>query len=87
MIASVIAKAKNAKAASAPVAVKARPAPAAAVAAPAKTEEQKASQEKVKEMASKLGIPFTDDISKLGSNSAISDALIEKAVALGKTEA
>jgi len=87
LIASVIAKAKNAKAASAPVAVKARPAPAAAVAAPAKTEEQKASQEKVKEMASKLGIPFTDDISKLGSNSAISDALIEKAVALGKTEA
>jgi len=87
LIASVIAKAKSAKAASAPVAVKARPAPAAAVAAPAKTEEQKASQEKVKEMASKLGIPFTDDISKLGSNSAISDALIEKAVALGKTEA
>ena len=38
-------------------------------------------------MAQKLGIPFTDDISKLGSNSAISDALIEKAVALGKTEA
>mgnify|MGYP006906906057 CR=1 FL=1 len=38
-------------------------------------------------MAAKLGIPFTDDISKLGSNSAISDALIEKAVALGKTEA
>tara|TARA_B110000285_G_C14954158_1_gene528313 strand:+ start:768 stop:911 length:144 start_codon:yes stop_codon:yes gene_type:complete len=38
-------------------------------------------------MANKLGIPFTDDISKLGSNSAISDALIEKAVALGKTEA
>ena len=38
-------------------------------------------------MASKLGIPFTDDLSKLGSNSAISDALIEKAVALGKTEA
>ncbi len=38
-------------------------------------------------MASKLGIPFTDDLAKLGSNSAISDALIEKAVALGKTEA
>lgn len=38
-------------------------------------------------MANKLGIPFTDDLSKLGSNSAISDALIEKAVALGKTEA
>jgi len=88
LIASVIAKAKaSAPVAAAPVAVaaKAKPAPAAAIAQ--KSEEQKASQEKVKEMAQKLGIPFTDDISKLGSNSAISDALIEKAVALGKTEA
>lgn len=91
MIASVIAKAKGAQApvaaAPVPAPVKAAPAPAKAAAAPAKNEEQKASQEKVKEMAQKLGIPFTDDISKLGSNSAISDALIEKAVALGKTEA
>jgi uncharacterized protein (DUF1697 family) len=88
LIASVIAKAKAAApVAAAPKAVvaAAKPAPVEAVAQ--KTEEQKASQEKVKEMASKLGIPFTDDISKLGSNSAISDALIEKAVALGKTEA
>ena len=38
-------------------------------------------------MAQKLGIPFTNDILALGSNSAISDALIEKAVAAGKTEA
>lgn len=38
-------------------------------------------------MASKLGIPFTNDLLALGSNSAISDALIEKAVALGKSEA
>lgn len=88
MIASVIAKAKaSAPVAAAPVAVVAKAKPAPVVAVAQKTEEQKASQEKVKEMAQKLGIPFTDDISKLGSNSAISDALIEKAVALGKTEA
>lgn len=43
--------------------------------------------EKVKEMAGKLGVPFTDDLMALGSNSAISDALIEKAVAAGKSEA
>ena len=49
--------------------------------------EAKASQEKVREMAQKLGIPFTDDLMNLGSNSAISDALIEKAVAAGKSEA
>jgi cytochrome c-type biogenesis protein CcmH/NrfF len=48
--------------------------------------ESKASQEKVKEMASKLGVPFTADLMALGSNSAISDALIEKAVAAGKSE-
>jgi cytochrome c-type biogenesis protein CcmH/NrfF len=46
-----------------------------------------ASQEKVKEMAQKLGIPFTANLLALGSNSAISDALIEKAVAAGKSEA
>ena len=49
--------------------------------------EAKASQEKVKEMAQKLGVPFTNDLMALGSNSAISDALIEKAVAAGKSEA
>jgi len=37
-------------------------------------------------MAQKLGVPFTADLMALGSNSAISDALIEKAVAAGKTE-
>jgi hypothetical protein len=37
-------------------------------------------------MASKLGVPFTADLMALGSNSAISDALIEKAVAAGKSE-
>ena len=38
-------------------------------------------------MAQMLGIPFTADLIALGSNAAISDALIEKAVAAGKTEA
>lgn len=69
--------------------VKAKPAaPAKAVvaAAPAVSAETQASQEKVKEMAVKLGVPFTADLMALGSNSAISDALIEKAVAAGKTE-
>ena len=42
--------------------------------------------DKVKEMAGKLGVPFTSDLMALGSNSAISDSLIEKAVAAGKTE-
>ena len=46
-----------------------------------------ASQEKVKELAQKLGEPFTNDLLALGGNSAISDALIEKAVAAGKTVA
>ena len=58
-----------------------------AQAAATQTAEQKASMEKVKEMAQKLGVPFTNDLMALGSNSAISDALIEKAVAAGKTEA
>jgi len=38
-------------------------------------------------MAHKLGIPFTADLVALGTNAAISNALIEKAVAAGKTEA
>jgi len=38
-------------------------------------------------MAAKLGVPFTADLMALpGGNSAISDALIEKAVAAGKSE-
>ena len=49
--------------------------------------EEKASQDKVREMAQKLGIPFTSDLIALGSNSAISDALIDKAVTAGRTEA
>jgi hypothetical protein len=38
-------------------------------------------------MAQKLGIPFTAELMSLGSNSAISDALINKAVDMGKSEA
>jgi len=38
-------------------------------------------------MAHKLGIPFTADLVALGTNAAISNALIEKAVSAGKTEA
>lgn len=49
-------------------------------------EDTKASDDKVREMAEKLGVPYTADLMALGSNSAISDALIEKAVAAGKTE-
>jgi len=64
------------------------PMPAAEAAAPSSASaETKASQEKVKEMAHKLGIPFTADLVALGTNAAISNALIEKAVAAGKTEA
>jgi hypothetical protein len=73
----------------APVVAVAKPAPKAVAASQKSTTEAevKASQDKVKEMAVKLGIPFTDDLMGLGSNSAISDALIEKAVAAGKSEA
>jgi hypothetical protein len=38
-------------------------------------------------LAQKLEVPFTSDLLTLGSNSAISDALIEKAVAAGKSVA
>ena len=70
----------------APVAVAQKP--AALVQAKSAAEvEAKASQEKVREMAQKLGIPFTADLMALGSNSDISDSLIEKAVAAGKSEA
>ena len=96
-MAKVLAKAKHQNAAAAPTPVLAAP-----VAAPKATlvqkaskasskqtadAEAKASQEKVKEMAQKLGIPFTTDLMNLGSNSDISDSLIEKAVAAGKSEA
>lgn len=41
----------------------------------------------MKEIARKLDIPFTNELMALGSNAAISDALIEQALANGKTDA
>ena len=46
----------------------------------------KPNHEKVGAMAQKLGIPMTDDIMGLGSNEAISNALVEIAVGMGKSE-
>lgn len=37
-------------------------------------------------MAQKLGIPMTPELMQLGSNEAISNALVEIAVGMGKTE-
>ena len=45
-----------------------------------------ASQVKVREMAKKLGIPMSKELLSLKSNEAISDALIEQAIASGKSE-
>ena len=42
--------------------------------------------DKVSEMAQKLGIPMTPDIMQLGNNEAISNALVEIAVGMGKSE-
>jgi len=72
---------------SAPAIPIAQPVVSAAEPAAPTAAETKASQDKVKEMAHKLGIPFTADLVALGTNAAISNALIEKAVAAGKTEA
>ena len=46
----------------------------------------KPKQDKVQEMAQKLGIPMTPELMQLGSNEAISNALVEIAVGMGKTE-
>ena len=37
-------------------------------------------------MAKKLGIPMTPELMQLGNNEAISNALVEIAVGMGKTE-
>jgi hypothetical protein len=47
----------------------------------------KPNTEKVEGMAKKLGIPMTPELMQLGSNEAISNALVEIAVGMGKTEA
>ena len=43
--------------------------------------------DKIKELAQKLGVEVTPDIMALGSNEAISGALVEIAVGQGKSEA
>merc|ERR1719223_1639206 len=42
--------------------------------------------DKVTDMAKSLGIPMTPDLMQLGSNEAISNALVEIAVGMGKSE-
>ena len=42
--------------------------------------------EKVNGMAQKLGIPMTPELMQLGTNEAISNALVEIAVGMGKSE-
>ena len=46
----------------------------------------KPNLEKVSGMAQKLGIPMTPEIMQLGNNEAISNALVEIAVGMGKSE-
>lgn len=91
VVSKVLASHKIAKAApvevEAPVMPVSQPLISTAQTDTATSAETKASQDKVKEMAHKLGIPFTADLVALGTNAAISNALIEKAVAAGKTEA
>ena len=47
----------------------------------------KPKEDKVADMAKKLGIPMTPELMQLGNNEAISNALVEIAVGMGKTEA
>jgi len=46
----------------------------------------KPNVDKVTTMAQKLGIPMTPELMQLGNNEAISNALVEIAVGMGKTE-
>ena len=46
----------------------------------------KPNLDKVTAMAQKLGIPMTPELMQLGSNEAISNALVEIAVGMGKSE-
>jgi len=47
----------------------------------------KPNMDKVNGMAQKLGIPMTPELMQLGTNEAISNALVEIAVGMGKSEA
>ena len=46
----------------------------------------KPNMEKVNGMAQKLGIPMTPELMQLGTNETISNALVEIAVGMGKSE-
>ena len=46
----------------------------------------KPNYDKINEMAKNLGVEVTPDIMNLGTNEAISDALVQMAVAQGKSE-
>merc|ERR1712167_293581 len=46
----------------------------------------KPNLDKVTDMAQKLGIPMTPELMQLGNNEAISNALVEIAVGMGKSE-
>ena len=46
----------------------------------------KPNEEKISGMAQKLGIPMTPELMQLGTNEAISNALVEIAVGMGKSE-
>lgn len=46
----------------------------------------KPNTEKVEAMAKKLGIPMTPELMQLGSNESISNALVEIAIGMGKSE-
>ena len=48
--------------------------------------QNKPNVDKVSGMAQKLGIPMTPEIMQLGNNEAISNALVEIAVGMGKSE-
>lgn len=47
----------------------------------------KPKEEKIREMAKKLGVEFDPALMQLGTNEAISGALVEIAVGQGKSEA
>ena len=46
----------------------------------------KPKEGKIKELAAKLGVEFTPELMQLGTNEAISNALVEIAVGMGKSE-
>tara|TARA_B110000285_G_C14795805_1_gene455152 strand:- start:135 stop:353 length:219 start_codon:yes stop_codon:yes gene_type:complete len=48
--------------------------------------QSKPKEEKVAGIAKKLGIPMTPELMQLGSNESISNALVEIAVGMGKSE-